>query len=563
MKIKNIKLSKLINFLVLIILIIMILILEFNQSSSINKLSKEFIKKNIRESLKSNISIEFTAINAYYKKMKAENLDDKTIKDNLKEFVKNSRYGESGYYWINDLKPTMVMYPIKPSLNGKDLSNFKDPKGVFLFNEMVKVCKEKGEGFVNYMWPMPGREKPQQKISYVKIFKPYNWIIGTSEYYENIEKNLLSKSTWVNDFKRKAILKGILISFIILIFAWMILSFIFNKYLIKPINILKEKMREIEKNYDFTINIASKYNNEISEVRNSIQELLNSISSLINQINITTQSVSSASSELSSTAEELAATTEEQNTQASLVATSMQELTSTIENNQLMVTKAEENIKKMEAVTLETSDTISKIADSVSQIANTSENLSIKINEFGESAKGIGEILNVITEIADQTNLLALNAAIEAARAGEAGRGFAVVADEIRKLAERTAKSINEIEEITRKIQIGAENSVITMEESLKEVINGQDLAFKGNEMLKKVIEESKKVQEITLTISTATTEQAATVQEVNNSIQEIAKASQESSTAINQISATTIDLASQSEKLLNMVKKFKIKDKE
>jgi methyl-accepting chemotaxis protein len=225
----------------------------------------------------------------------------------------------------------------------------------------------------------------------------------------------------------------------------------------------------------------------------------------------------------------------------------------------MMTEQAQANVQTMEEVVNQTSDTITEILGAIKDIADKSENLSMLINEFGESAKGIGEILTVITEIADQTNLLALNAAIEAARAGEAGRGFAVVADEIRKLAERTSKSIKEIESITKKIQVGAEDAVSAMETSLEGVIKGQDLAYNGKSMLEKVIEESRKVQEITTAVSTATTEQAATVKEVNMNIQQIAQATEQSNQAIMQIAQTAGDLSSQAEKLKDEVEKFKV----
>ena len=88
-------------------------------------------------------------------------------------------YNTDSHIWINDIHPKMVMHPIKPSLNDQELSDFKDPNGKHLFNEFVKVCREKGGGFVDYMWPKPGYDKPVLKLSYVKLFKSWNWVVGT------------------------------------------------------------------------------------------------------------------------------------------------------------------------------------------------------------------------------------------------------------------------------------------------------------------------------------------------------------------------------------------------
>jgi len=330
--------------------------------------------------------------------------------------------------------------------------------------------------------------------------------------------------------------------------------------LVKQLSISIKKINTVVSSdlYNLSKKIVINNRDETGIMANSINYFFKKIKEIIVEVKQSTDSVSSASNELSSTSEELTATTEEQNAQSASVASAMEELTATIEDNQRMVEQAQDNVANMEEVINETSDTILQITNSIGDIANKFENLAMMINDFGESAKGIGEILSVITEIADQTNLLALNAAIEAARAGEAGRGFAVVADEIRKLAERTSKSIKEIEEITKKIQVGAENAVGAMDVSLKEVIKGQDLAYSGKTMLEKLVDVSRKVQEITMAVSTATTEQAATVKEVNMNIQHIAQAAEQSKIAISQIAVTSNDLAQQAENLRELVDKFK-----
>ncbi len=354
----------------------------------------------------------------------------------------------------------------------------------------------------------------------------------------------------------KTILYILLVFSIILI---IILSYFFSKQFIKPIRAMTDRAKDLATGEaDLTKRIKADTEDELGELANWFNKFIERIQKIISEVKTNSSSVSSASTELSSTADELSSTSEEQSAQSASVASAMEELTATIEDNLSMTEQAQANVQSMEEVVNQTSDTISQILEAIKDIGDKSENLSTLINDFGESAKGIGEILNVITDIADQTNLLALNAAIEAARAGEAGRGFAVVADEIRKLAERTAKSTKEIEDITKKIQVGAENAVSAMKTSLEGVVKGQDLAFSGKTMLEKVIEESRKVQEITAAISTATTEQAATVKDVNMNIQQIAQATEQSNQAISQIALTAGDLASQSEKLMEFVELFK-----
>ncbi|MDQ7056604.1 MAG: cache domain-containing protein [Persephonella sp.] len=131
-------------------------------------------------------SILYNIYNRYKNKLPEEEIKEKII-----EFVKNYRYGDGvGYFWINDFTPTMIMHPIIPELDGKYLGNYKDPNGVYLFNEMVRICEKNGEGIVRYQWLNPKSRKIEDKISYVFRFEPFNWIIGTGEYYTVLNERL-------------------------------------------------------------------------------------------------------------------------------------------------------------------------------------------------------------------------------------------------------------------------------------------------------------------------------------------------------------------------------------
>ncbi len=342
------------------------------------------------------------------------------------------------------------------------------------------------------------------------------------------------------------------LSLILLLFVF----FIIKQSIVVPIrDFMKAFDRGVEG--DLTVRVKVVNNDEIGHLSKKFNEFLSKLQEMIQAVKENTEAVSSASIEISATTEEISKSAEDQAFQSQSVASAMEELTATIEDNHRMTENSTTKVDEMADVTKQSSDSMAKTIDSIVTISEKSAGLSGLINEFGESAKGIGEILSVIIEIADQTNLLALNAAIEAARAGEAGRGFAVVADEIRKLAERTAKSIKEIEGITNTIQKRAESAVIAMGESLQAIEEGVRLAEQSREMLDMVLKSSEEVQQITTAISTATTEQAATVKEVNSNIQAIVSNIEMSKQANIQLAETARDLAAQSERLKEFVDKF------
>jgi methyl-accepting chemotaxis protein len=117
-------------------------------------------------------------------------MSEAQAQESAKNALQEMRYGDNDYFWINDMGPRMIMHPFKPELNGKDLSGSKDPNGKHLFVEMVKVCQKDGAGFVDYMWPKPGKPDPVAKISYVKLFPQWQWVIGSGIYIDDVEQEV-------------------------------------------------------------------------------------------------------------------------------------------------------------------------------------------------------------------------------------------------------------------------------------------------------------------------------------------------------------------------------------
>lgn len=309
---------------------------------------------------------------------------------------------------------------------------------------------------------------------------------------------------------------------------------------------------------DLTARVKTEYKNDHKKMIDSINKLGESLEKVISDVTEAVQATANASSEISSSSEEMAAGAQEQSAQANEVASAVKQMTSTIlettQNTSQASSKAQSNGNVAQEGGKAVEDTINgmnRIAEVVTKAASTVKNL-------GKSSDKIGEIVQVIDDIADQTNLLALNAAIEAARAGEQGRGFAVVADEVRKLAERTTKATKEIAAMISTIQTETSGAVESMDEGTVEVENGKELALKAGESLKKIVGSTEEVRDLINQVATASEEQSSAAEQISKNIETITSVTQQSAAGIQQIARAAEDLNKLTYNLENIITQFK-----
>ncbi len=309
---------------------------------------------------------------------------------------------------------------------------------------------------------------------------------------------------------------------------------------------------------DFSNSFSGNYKGYYLKMQNNFNMLQESLRSAIGSVAESVSAVAQAINEISSSSEQMAAGSSEQAHQAQEVVSFVSEMTQNIilnteSANQMAATTKEQGIKANEGgkVVAETIQVMMKISSIIEKSAQT-------INGLGESSKKIGEVTQVIDDIADQTNLLALNAAIEAARAGEHGRGFAVVADEVRRLADRTTKATKEITATITQIQNNTIEAVESIGEGSKEVANGKELVVKAGKVIEVIIEGAENVSHLSEQVARASEEQSSSAEQISSNIESIANVTNESAQGIEQIAHSSEELQRLTGNLEQLVKMFK-----
>ncbi len=366
--------------------------------------------------------------------------------------------------------------------------------------------------------------------------------------------------TGINSAVRQASLKVMAAALGLLVLVIGFVYWFVRRSVSVPLEQLSDSLAEIaEGEGDLTRRLVVGSRDEIGRTSEIFNAFMDKLQSVVSDVKSSAERVTVTAKQLASTSQEVTTRSANQSEATAAMAAAIEEMTVSIANVADNAAHAHEMASEAGSLSCDGANAVRGAVDEMNKISASVGHSKQMILDLDEKSNQISNIVNVIKDIADQTNLLALNAAIEAARAGEQGRGFAVVADEVRKLAERTTLSTQEIAKMIAAIQQSTQSSVQGMELSSGQVHEGVQMAAQSGASMTRIETSTGKVQDAVNEISSALREQSSAANQLAREVERIAQMTEKNGLAAEESSEAARHLESMAGTLKIAVDRFRV----
>ena len=545
--------------------------------------------QDVDTSLKNEAQIVVSLLEKVYQQQQAGLLSEPEAKKIAANLVRDLRYDDGeGYFWIDTADGVNVVL-LGRDVEGKSRIDLVDPNGVHFIQEMLKNGRQSGGGYTDLSFAKPGETTPLPKRNYTTTFAPYQWVLGTGVWIDQIDTLIAAQKEAIDADFYSSLRMTVLVS--VLIEALCIaLAIFFSNKLATPIAHVTNRLATLAQG-DFRHNAALEAKisstDEIGRMSQALDTLQHNVRQMMKQAIEAAEKITTAVGQLNESADQSATVSSQVASSMSKVADSCNEQFAEMDRTKAQIGTLEQHMSAFAGNLSQTVDAVEGtnraavqgatcVNEAVLQMQRIAESVSRSaevITVLGEESDKIGTIVDAIAAIADQTNLLALNAAIEAARAGENGRGFAVVAEEVRKLAEQSSTSADEITALITSIQEKAQNAVEVMQEGASQAQGGTEAVDAAGRTFKEIASMVEHVASESSAMGSRVHELEQSTHSIRNSAesmnkmsrsvaaesQTVSAATQEQTAAVQQIAGASRSLNEMSQAMHAAISKFKV----
>ena len=529
------------------------------------------IRENYDVTIKDQVGVVMSLlseINDQYKAGVFASLDEaKTV---AAEEVRQMRYGDSGYFWVDTSNGTNVVL-LGGDSEGTNRMETTDGNGYQMVKEIIRVAVEEGGGYVDYVYPKEGETESSPKRSYSEYFEPFDWVVGTGNYTDYIDDEIAAREDELAKYVTTRmtaligaclgllLIVGVLVTMIALDIIHSVRNISASINVIAGGDFVQKVPKKLVNRKDDFGNLAKTLEGMRHSLRGLLAQVKNesvNIDNVVESIDANVFTLNSEIEDVSATTQELAASTEETAASADQINSMTQQIDDAARE---IATRAQDGATEAEDIHKRASQSKTNAVENRQKMEQLQAEIRSSLQKALEDAKvveKIGILADSILNITGQTNLLALNASIEAARAGDAGRGFAVVAEEIRVLAEQSQEAVANIQAVTENVSSAVGNLAKDSNRLLDYVDQDVVESFAlFEQMADDYNADATKINELVSDFSATSEELLASINSISEAIDGITLASNDSAAGTTNIAQKTVSIVNESSEVMKSAK--------